>query len=101
MAIRKQSQWNPHKSKFDGFVDMGDKLTTEGNLHLAKEALVFLVSGVEEDFKIPIAYFFINSLNTEQSAFVTNQILIRLIEKGVEITSITMDGNKTNISMCK
>lgn len=101
MAIRRQSQWNPHKSKFEGFVDMGDKLTTEGNLHLAKEALVFLVSGVEEDFKIPVTYFFINSLNTEQSAFVTNHIMTLLIQKGVVITSITMDGNKTNISMCK
>lgn len=101
MAIRKQSQWNPYKSKFEGFVDMGEKVTAEGVLPLAKEALVFLVSGVEEDFKLPLTYFFINSLNTDQSAFITNQMLIRLGEIGVEIAAITMDGNKTNISMCK
>lgn len=101
MAIRRQSQWNPHKSKFEGFVDMGQKLTSQDILPLAKEALVFLVSGVEEDFKIPLAYYFINSLDTQQSAFVTIQILTRLSEIGVEITSLTMDGHRTNIAMCK
>lgn len=101
MAIRSHSQWNPHKSKFDGFVDMGKRLTNQGILPLAKEALVYLVSGVCDDFKIPICYFFINSLDTAQSAFVTNEVLTRLSEIGVEITSVTLDGLKTNISMCK
>lgn len=101
MAIRTHAQWNANKMKFDGFVDMGDKLTNQGILHLAKEALVFLVCGVEENFKIPIAYFLINSLDTQQKAFIINQLFTMLSEIKVEITSLTLDGLKTNISMCK
>lgn len=56
MEIRKHSQWNENKMKFDDFVDMGKRLTTQGVLPLAKEALVFLVCGITGDFKIPIAY---------------------------------------------
>lgn len=100
MHIRTQSQYNAYKMKFDGFVDMGEKLTSQGILPLAKEALVFLVSGIEEDFKIPIAYFFINSLDTKQSAFITNQVLTRLSQIGVEVATLTMDGPRTNQSMC-
>lgn len=101
MAIRKHSQWNEHKCKFEGFVDLGKRLTTQGILPLAKDALVYLVSGLEEDFKIPVAYFFTDSLDTAQSAFVTNEVLTRLGEIGVEIASLTFDGLKTNFSMCR
>lgn len=100
MAIRTHSQWNPQKMKFDGFVDLGEKLTSRGILPMAKEALVYLVVGLEEKFKIPVAYFFVNSLDTAQKAFITQKILTKLGEIGVEITSMTLDGLKTNMSMC-
>lgn len=88
--IRTQSQFNAYRMKFDGFVDMGKNLTSQGILPLAKEALVFLVCGIEEEFKIPVAYFFINSLDTEQSAFITNQVLTRLSQIGVEVMTLTI-----------
>lgn len=101
MAIKKHSQWNPNKKKFDGFVDMGQRVTNQGIIPLATEALVFLVAGVSEVFKIPIAYFLIDSLDAAQSAFVTNEIIMRLSEIGVEIASLTLDGMKTNFAMCR
>lgn len=98
MAIRRHVQWNPSKMKFDGFVDMGEKLTDQGTIHIAKEALVFLVSGVTEDFKIPIAYFLIDALNTEQKAFIFTQLLTRLREIDIMVVAITFDGLKTNLA---
>lgn len=101
MAIRQHAQWNESKKKFDGFVDMGDKVTGDGVLHLAKEALVFLISGVEETFKIPLAYFLTNSLDTVQQSYLLTELLIRLHEIDVTVMAITFDGLKTNLSMCK
>lgn len=100
MAIRSHSQWNAERMRFDGFVDMGQRLTAQGILPMAKEALVFMVVGVEEKFKMPLAYFFINGLNTNQMAFLTQEMLIKLGKIGIETTSITLDGLKVNISMC-
>lgn len=101
VAIRQHIQWNASRKKFDGFVDVG-RLTSEGEvIPVAKEALVYLVSGITEDFKIPVGYFLIAGLKTEEKVALTHQALVRLSEIGVQIVSMTFDGLPTNISMCK
>lgn len=100
MAIRRHSQYNPSTMKFDGFIDIGRKLEGQNNLPLAKEALVFLVSGVNEDFKIPVAYFLSNGLNGTERADLTRNVLIRLSEIGIDVVSLIFDGLRANISMC-
>lgn len=67
MAIRRHIQWNPYKMKYDGFIEIGRRVDDQDNIPLAKDALVFLVSGVTEDFKIPISYFLINGLTAEET----------------------------------
>lgn len=101
MAIRQHSQWNPNRKKFDGFIDMGRQATEEHSLALAKDALVFLVSGVNEDFKIPVSYFLTNGLIAEERAALLNEILIRLADIGTVVVSITFDGLSANLAMCK
>lgn len=101
MSIRQHSQWNPNKQKFDGFIDMGKSATDEKPLSLAKDALVFLVSGVSENFKIPVSYFLTNGLIAEERAALMNEILIRLADIGIVVVSITFDGLPANIKMCK
>lgn len=105
MAIRTHAQWNAAAMRFDGFVNLGRNERTldadEDNLPLAKHALVFMISGVEEDFKIPIAYFLVKGLTAEEKAAITNQILIRLSEIGVVVVSMTFDGFPSNLAMVK
>lgn len=101
MAIHQHSQWNPNKRKFDGFIDMGVPATEDKPLALAKDALVFLISGVEEDFKIPVSYFLTNGLIAEERVALVNEVLIRLAEIGIVVVSITFDGLPANLAMCK
>lgn len=101
MKIRRHAQWNPTTMKFDGFVDVGRELPNQMSLPLANDALVYMISGVDEDFKIPIAYFLTNGLAKEERAAITNQILIRLSEIGIEILAIIFDGLPANIAMVK
>lgn len=101
MAIRQHSQWNPYKNKFDGFIDMGKSATDKQSISLAKDALVFLVSGVNEDFKIPVSYFLTNGLIAEERAALLNEILIRLANIDAVVVSITFDGLAANLAMCK
>lgn len=101
MSIRQHAQWNPNKLKFDGFIDMGLPATEEKPLPLAKDALVFLVSGANEDFKIPVSYFLTNGLIAEEKAALVNEILIRLANIGIVVVAITFDGLVSNTAMCK
>lgn len=100
MAVRRHSQYNPSTMKFDGFIDLGRKIEDQNNLPLAKEALVFLVSGVNEDFKIPVAYFLSNGLTGTERSDITYNVLKRLSGIGVETVAIIFDGLRANISMC-
>lgn len=101
MAIRRHAQWNTSTMRFDGFVDIGRPKADTENLPLAKETLVYLVSGVEDDFKIPIAYFLIDGLLAAEKAALTNEVLIRLGEIEAIVLSITFDGPPSNFAMCK
>lgn len=44
MAIRRHVQFNPSRSKFDGFIDIGRTNANDENVPVAKDALVFMVS---------------------------------------------------------
>ena len=97
MAIRSHAQWNAASKKFDGFVDLGRNDRTlhpdEDNLPLAKNALVFMISGVEDDFKIPVPYFLVKRLTADEKAAITNELLLRLNAIGIIVVSITFDGH--------
>lgn len=100
MAIRRHAQWNPATMKFDGFIDLGRIPEHQDTLPLAKEALVYLVSGVDNDFKIPVAYFLSNGLNGEERAAITYDVLSRLSDIGIEVVALIFDGLRANRTMC-
>lgn len=85
--------------EYEGFVDVGKKHLNENDLPQAKKALVFMISGFEAKFKIPIAYFLTNGLTADEKAAIVNEALIRLSEIGIEITAITFDGHPSNIAV--
>lgn len=99
MSIRKLITWCPSVGHMLGYITYGNADGEEPPV--AKEAIVFVVNGVNEQFSIPIAYHFINSLDAVQKCQLVVSVLTALIETGVRVTSITFDGHATNKAMCK
>lgn len=102
MAIRHQIEWNPHRKKFDGVVDYGDALfflCDSNKLTSAKEALVFMASAVEEDWKIPVAYYLTAGLNTSDKKKIVESVMIALEKVNVKVIGFTFDGTATNIAV--
>lgn len=98
MAIRQQIEFD--SQKFCGNCDMGNNIANEEH-NIAKEALVFLVVGVNELWKVPVGYFLINSITGEQKANLVFQCLSLLHNCGICIKSVTCDGVANNLSMIR
>lgn len=101
MAIRQQVEWNHSEQRFVGYVDYGLEIDEPENLPLAKQALVFLVTGINERWKIPVAYFLVAGLTSEELASITRQVLEFVARSGVQIIALTFDGLPANVAMCQ
>lgn len=100
MAIRQQIEWNKSKQKFIGYVDFGSIIDESENLPVAKYALVYMLTGINQRWKIPVAYFFVNLLTAEERANITRKVLEFVATSGVNVIAMTFDGLSANISMC-
>jgi len=98
MAIRQQIEFDGQK--FCGKCEMGDNIASEDQ-SIAKEALVFLVVGINKMWKMPVGYFLINSITGEQKANLVVQCLSLLHNTGICIKSLTCDGAANNFSMIR
>lgn len=96
MAIRQHIEYDG--TKYRGYVDMGPDIDGGYGI-VAKEALVFLVNCINGAWKIPIGYFLISGINSEQKANLVRQALISLHEHGMNIIAVTFDGVPANLSM--
>lgn len=101
MTIRKQVQWSNSKKQFIGYVDHGDLIENPESLPMAKEALVYLLTGINERWKILVAYFLVSGLTAEERAEITKKVLEFVASSGVKVIALTFDGLSSNINMCK
>lgn len=88
--------------KYAGNIDSGRsdlRNVEQGSLPLAKDALVFMISGIKEKFKIPIGYFLASGLTADEKAALVSEALIRLSEIGIEVIAITFDGHASNVAL--
>lgn len=67
---------------------------------LAKEALVYLLTGINERWKISVAYFYIDGLTSQERTEITLQILNFIVPSGVNVIALTFDGLPANVKMC-
>lgn len=81
-------------------MDCGIVIPEPDNMPLAKEALVYLLTGLNERWKIPVAYFYIDGLTSQERAEITQKILNFLAPSGINIIALTFDGLLANIKMC-
>lgn len=74
MAVRKHLQ--RMGNKIVGYTNCGGVLPEVDAQHsLAKEALIFIVVGINVPFKVQVGYFMINSLTGKQLAYLTGDEL--------------------------
>ena len=64
MAIKKHDSWDG--KKYCGYVDLGNDVEDGDSAPLAKDALVFMVVGINELWKVPVRYFFIDGLSGKE-----------------------------------
>lgn len=101
MFIRKHSQFDAAKKEYLGHVTAGKPGEYQFSTPLCKEALVFMVTGIGQEFKLPIAYFLTNGLCKEEKTALINECLCRLHQIGVTAVSLTFDGAIVNIATAK
>lgn len=87
MAIRKQIWWQ----KSHWIINSGTGYDSDDK-SFAKNALVFLLVAVNQNWKIPVGYFLTDGVTAEQ---ISNLVLncIRIAgESGIRVISLTFDG---------
>lgn len=97
MSIRKHVQWSEAKKKFLGFINFGSK-NQDGEIPVAKQALVFMITGVNIQLSLPVAHFFIDSLSGTEKACLIKEVLKALTNTGVKVINITFDGFSNNFT---
>lgn len=93
MSIRKQLVWDCSKEGYVGHVVCGNTENTE----LASEALVIMLVSLTKRFKCPVAYFFVNKLNSSGLSTLLTCTITQLHEIGIKIWSVTCDGAPANV----
>ena len=64
MAIRRQKIWTG--KRYEGLVDMG--LGNDDTNQMATQAYVFMLVAINDSWKLPLAYFFIDALKADMKA---------------------------------
>lgn len=100
MCIRRHVEMDSQR-KIHGYINMGAEYSYDNdNIPEAKNALVFLVVGINGYWKMPIAYFLIDGLSGKERANLLKKAIELLCETGVTLCSVTFDGAKVNLKMC-
>ncbi|RVE54765.1 hypothetical protein evm_000532 [Chilo suppressalis] len=97
MAIRQQYIWNGRRT--EGLVDYGTGSIE--NDSIASKAFVMMLVSMNENWKLPVAYFFVNTLTAECKANLIKICLEKCYEVGVDVVAITFDGCRSNFSAAK
>lgn len=65
----------------DGFIDLGDIRIPE----FATHALVFMIRGINQAFKQPVAYFFVGSIDSRQLSELIKLVISEVLKAGIRI----------------
>lgn len=98
MSIYQQVQFLPSENRHSGYATYG--FDTNGEQKHATKAIVFMVQGLSEEFKIAVSYFFVNSLLANQRAKLLMEVIDMVIDTGLSVRSVTCDGDINNFAAC-
>jgi len=95
MSIR-EGFWPDKSGKVYGYCDL-DGIAHTDNGELATEALVFIIGSLNKKCKCPVAYFFINKINSTVQSQLVLAVISVLYEAGITVRSLTSDGTTTDL----
>lgn len=128
--IRQQISWDPHngytgmaseipsesgnsdddngeppskKSKSNESSESTKPISTERtvNSNMAKQAIVYLLNGINVSFEFPVAYWLIRGLNKFQRKHLMKKVIKAVTLAGVKILNLTFDCHPCNAPMCE
>lgn len=76
IALKNRLIYNEAMDKVETFVDLGTRENMVRNKKIAGHGLVFMIQGLKQKFKQPVAHFAKGTINSEKLA-----VLIRKTEK--------------------
>lgn len=94
--IRQHVQYIDSQKIFSGLTTYGDR---GDDLPIAKNAIVFMVNGINKQFSIPVAHHFIGVLNAEEKASLLGMVITAITQTNAIIINVTCDGLVTNFAM--
>ncbi|RVE47898.1 hypothetical protein evm_007412 [Chilo suppressalis] len=94
MALRHQTSWTGKRTA--GIVDFG--AGTANSYEIATQAYMFTLVCLNDNWKIPLAYFLVNVLSAETRASLLKICLSECYRVGVDIVAITFDDGPSNIN---
>lgn len=100
MKLKKLMEWCPKTESYFGLMNKSENDDSE-ELSMITDAIVFMVCGVNEFFKMPISFHFIQSLNASERAKLVKELIKEITEAGIEISNLTFDGLAANVAMCE
>lgn len=100
MAIRKLLKWSHAQKKFIGQINYGFR-PEFSEVPIANQAMVYMLSGINFDITIPIAFYFIRGLKAEERAELLKKVIGEVKKCGVRVINTTFDGYSSNFKMCK
>jgi hypothetical protein len=92
-----------------GFIDLGRHATSNDDVQhkassnlrpdpCAKEVLVFMVVGINDNFKIPVAYYMIGkSISSSCKASMTREVIMELQKAEIEVAAVVCDGKGLSV----
>lgn len=95
MHIKKHVSVEPSTNEMFGFVDVGDGPGREE----ATEVLVFMVSSLKLHGRMPVAYYLINGIISEDLRELVSTTITSLHCRGCNVRVLTMDGAANNLGM--
>lgn len=98
MSIRKHVQWCHSSKQILGLVTYGNQ---SNEPTIASQVIVFMITGLNMNLKVPIAYHFITSLNSTQRKELLTSVLNSISNVGVKVSTVTFDGLQANLTMCE
>lgn len=100
MMIKKHIEWCPSSQSYVGLTyNAAD--TQYDELPMAKEAIVFMISGVNEFFELPVAFYFIISLTAAERTNLVMKLITEITHCNVIISNLCFDGLTANATMCE
>lgn len=98
MHIRKQVIWCNELKRLLGYADFHND---QQEVPVATNVIVYMVTGINEHFSIPVAYYFVKSMDALQKKETLLGVIDQLIDRDVLIFNITFDGHSSNKGMCR